>query len=307
MIVTDVISDDIKAVEIIIALLSMFLIGCMIGYLFEVLFRRFISAKKWINPGFMKGPWLPLYGFGLVLMFLLTFVVTKFMPKYLHFYNPLGNLYGNTYKIGPNISDLIPLLILGVGMTLLEFIAGLIFVKGFKVRLWDYSNMRGNIMGIICPVFSIIWFIVSIIYYYLINPFAYQGFITGYRYLFGSVESSQAAHFGTIFILGIAYGILIIDLCKSLGLFTKIVRITKESKIIDKYEKLRDDYKKKVTIARAELIDKIPENEKVKKRVEKAKNSANKFIRFVKKIVLIDPEKKKEDNYDKDGRPLKNE
>lgn len=35
-------------------------------------------------------------------------------------------------------------------MTLLELVAGLIFVKGFKVRLWDYTNDRGNFKGIIC-------------------------------------------------------------------------------------------------------------------------------------------------------------
>ena len=36
--------------------LFLFLVGCMAGYALEVLFRRFVTAKKWVNPGFMKGP-----------------------------------------------------------------------------------------------------------------------------------------------------------------------------------------------------------------------------------------------------------
>ena len=58
-----------NASRYLIVILFMFLIGAIIGYGLEVFYRRFFSAKKWVNPGFMKGPYLPLYGFGLVLMF----------------------------------------------------------------------------------------------------------------------------------------------------------------------------------------------------------------------------------------------
>ena len=30
-------------------------------------FRRFFSIRKWINPGFLNGPYLPMYGFGALL------------------------------------------------------------------------------------------------------------------------------------------------------------------------------------------------------------------------------------------------
>ena len=45
--------------------LYVFIIGSFLGYIAEVLFRRFVSMKRWINPGFLRGPCLPLYGFGL--------------------------------------------------------------------------------------------------------------------------------------------------------------------------------------------------------------------------------------------------
>lgn len=53
----------------------LFFIGSMAGWVIEVVFRRFFSSanpeRKWINPGFLSGPYLPLYGFSLCVLFLL--------------------------------------------------------------------------------------------------------------------------------------------------------------------------------------------------------------------------------------------
>ena len=43
---------------------------------------------------------------------------------------------------------------MAVGMTLIEYVAGVFCLKFLKVRLWDYSNLWGNVQGIICPLFS---------------------------------------------------------------------------------------------------------------------------------------------------------
>ena len=47
----------------------LFFIGSCLGWGIEVIFRKFFSHSnpqhKWINPGFLTGPYLPLYGFGL--------------------------------------------------------------------------------------------------------------------------------------------------------------------------------------------------------------------------------------------------
>ena len=42
-------------------------------------------------------------------------------------------------------------LVLLVSLTLLEYITGLIFIKGMHIKLWDYSKQWGNVQGIICP------------------------------------------------------------------------------------------------------------------------------------------------------------
>ena len=42
-----------------------FILGGTLGYFIELVFRRIVH-KKWINPGFLTGPCLPLYGVGTV-------------------------------------------------------------------------------------------------------------------------------------------------------------------------------------------------------------------------------------------------
>ena len=54
----------------------LFFIGCFGGWGAEVLFRKFCCPDTnpehhWINPGFLTGPYLPLYGFGLTAMSLI--------------------------------------------------------------------------------------------------------------------------------------------------------------------------------------------------------------------------------------------
>ena len=57
----------------------LFIIGSTIGWVIELLFRRFFSAHKWINPGFLVGPYLPLYGFGLCALFGLAYINIDFI------------------------------------------------------------------------------------------------------------------------------------------------------------------------------------------------------------------------------------
>ena len=159
---------------------TLFVVGSLIGWIIELFFRRFVSQKKWMNPGFLTGPYLPIYGFGVLV------------------------LYGvSNLSLGiPNqvLDVIIHILIIGVGMTLIEFVAGLIFIKGFKVKRWDYSNRKGNIMGIICPSFSLIWLVVGSLYYFLLNPLLVEGisWISEnliYTYFVGAVVGAMAVDF----------------------------------------------------------------------------------------------------------------
>ena len=46
----------------------LFMFGSVAGWVLELFFRRIFSMKKWINPGFLNGPYLPMYGFGTVIV-----------------------------------------------------------------------------------------------------------------------------------------------------------------------------------------------------------------------------------------------
>lgn len=56
--------------QVFLIVLYLFFFGGVGGWVLELLFRRFFSGanpeRKWLNPGFLFGPCLPLYGFGTV-------------------------------------------------------------------------------------------------------------------------------------------------------------------------------------------------------------------------------------------------
>ncbi len=207
--------------KILVAIATLFVIGSTAGYVIELLFRRFVSQKRWVNPGFMVGPYIPLYGFGTAILYGLSNVpLASFgLPKW-------GEV-------------LIILAAIGIALTLIELIAGLIFIKGLHMELWDYSNRWGNFKGLICPLFSLIWFGVGVAYYFLLNPVLVKAllFIAEYPLY--------------VFFIGIVVGMMVVDFCYSLHLATMIKKVSEQATIkFDEFkaviaEKVAPDKKKK--------------------------------------------------------------
>ena len=52
-------------------------------------------------------------------------------------------------------------LVAAAGITAIEFLFGLVLNVWLGLRMWDYSNMPGNILGQICPQFTALWFFLS--------------------------------------------------------------------------------------------------------------------------------------------------
>lgn len=50
----------------------------------------------------------------------------------------------------------------GAFITSVEFISGLILNKGLNLDVWDYSDLPGNILGLICPKMSLLWCLLCI-------------------------------------------------------------------------------------------------------------------------------------------------
>lgn len=113
-----------------LTLAFLFFIGSVSGWVMELFFRRFLShanpEHKWINPGFCTGPYLPLYGCGLCLLYLIAS---------LEKYNFIENSILNKAML---------FMLAAVCMTAIEYIAGVISIKTIKVRLWDYSDEWGT-------------------------------------------------------------------------------------------------------------------------------------------------------------------
>lgn len=199
---------------ILLILAFLFFIGSVFGWVLELFFRRFFSAnnpeRKWINPGFCTGPYLPLYGSGLCVLYLMAGI-----RPYINFGNKI-------------IDNVVLLVAMGLAMTVIEYIAGIISYKGFHVRLWDYSDEKGNIQGIICPKFSLAWGLLGVAYFYLVHP----NILDALDWLAHNLAMS--------FFIGLFYGVFIIDIVNSANLITKLRKIADENDVVVRYEELKN-------------------------------------------------------------------
>ena len=196
-----------------LVLAFLFLIGSVTGWVMELIYRRFFSKanpeRKWINPGFCTGPYLPLYGCGLCVVFLIAL---------LEDYNLIGNPFWNRMLL---------FVIAAVSMTVLEYIAGVMCLKVAKVRLWDYSEEWGNIQGIICPKFSLIWALLGAIYYFLIHSHILDAI--------GWLSQNLAFSF----VIGLYFGVFIIDVANSTQLVVKLKKFAEDNDVIIRYENIK--------------------------------------------------------------------
>ena len=197
-----------------LVLLFLFSVGSLFGWGLEVLFRRFFSKnnpeRKWINPGFLTGPALPLYGSGLVLLFLIAQLEKHVLPA------------------NPVLQKIVLFAMMAEVMTAIEYIAGWGCLKFAHVRLWDYTGMWGNIQGLICPLFSFFWTVLGAVYYFAIHPYILDAL----------TWLSQNLAFS--FFIGFFYGIFVIDLAHATQIMVTLRRFAAEKQIVIRYEELRE-------------------------------------------------------------------
>lgn len=182
----------------------LFFFGGVLGWFIELIFRRFFDKTNpehlWLNPGFLTGPCLPVYGFGAVALFSLSLIEA---------YISVFESYGIKWYI-------LMFIVMALIMTAIEFIAGIIFIKGMHIQLWDYSEEPGNIMGIICPKFTFFWGVLSALYYFVLFPPFLQLVIWFIEHPWFS------------FAVGVAFGIFVIDCAFSMHLGTVLRKRAKE-------------------------------------------------------------------------------
>ena len=135
-------------------LVWIFIIYAFIGWCAEVSFAA-VDSGKFVNRGFLNGPYCPIYGCGVVI------VVAVLTP----------------------IKESLFILFLGSMLltTVLEFLTGFILEKVFHNKWWDYSDKPFNIMGYVCLKFSILWGLACTFIMKVLHPSIYK-FITELLY-----------------------------------------------------------------------------------------------------------------------------
>lgn len=196
-----------------LTLAYLFFLGSLFGWVLELFFRKFFSAAnpehKWINPGFCVGPYVPLYGSGLCILYLLAYM-------------------GDVTGIEDTASGRALLFAgMAVSMTLIEYIAGIALLKWMKLRLWDYSMQWGNIQGLICPLFSFFWAVLGAAYYFLVHPHI----LDALDWLANNLAFS--------FVIGYFFGVFTIDIAYSCHLVARLKRFADENDVVVKYEALK--------------------------------------------------------------------
>jgi len=125
-------------------MLFSFSLFSILGWVLEVSYRS-IRAKRFVNPGLLRGPYLPLYGTAALILMLLAYMLE---PSHV----------------------LTKALAYCIATTGLELGVGLIGECLSRPRLWDYSNQRFNYRGHICLKFSLYWIFLAFAFEYIILP-----------------------------------------------------------------------------------------------------------------------------------------
>lgn len=122
----------------------LFLIYAFIGWVFEVTLSL-VTKKKFINRGFLIGPYCPIYGVGALFV---VFLLNSYLDR------PFG------------------LFILSMVIcSIVEYSGSFLLEKLFKTSWWDYSSKKFNINGRICLETMIPFGCGCLLVMYVVNPF----------------------------------------------------------------------------------------------------------------------------------------
>lgn len=120
------------------------LIYSFIGWCIEVV-NSLIVEKKFVNRGFLLGPYCPIYGFSAILMI----------------------FYLNQYR-----DNILTVFLLAVIVcSIMEYVVSYVMEKLFNARWWDYSNRKFNINGRVCLTNAVLFGLLGVFLVYFVNPF----------------------------------------------------------------------------------------------------------------------------------------
>lgn len=124
-------------------LIAFFIVYSFLGWTLESVTKT-ISQKKFVNSGFLFGPFCPIYGSGAVAMILI-----------------LNSYQGNYITI-----FILSFFIFSVW----EYFVGWLLEKIFHTKYWDYSYYKFQIKGRVCLVNSLTWGVLGVAFVEIIHP-----------------------------------------------------------------------------------------------------------------------------------------
>ncbi len=236
----------------------LFAIYSVIGWIFEVILG-ILQRHKFVNRGFLIGPYCPIYGFGGVAITLLLSNFIKTIDS--------TNLTDSIW-----ISSIIIMVICG----LLEYLTSYIMEKLFHARWWDYHRFRFNINGRICLETLIPFTIMG----QIILRYASPTFID----LINNINSNFLH-----VITGLILAIFITDISISYNLIHSFRKISNETK--DNTEEITQKVKEIISKSwrGRRLISAFPEvdvlKEKIRKKVKESKEKIEKTKKEIERII----------------------
>ena len=142
--------------EYFVNLLLLFFFYSFVGWCIEVTLKYF-QYHRFINRGFLAGPWLPIYGSGCAII---TFAVDK-----LSMLSRYESSFGSVFAVS--------FILCGV----LEYSASYFMEKRFHARWWDYSQKPMNLHGRIWIGNLMLFGLGGMMVYKITNPMIFRLFV----------------------------------------------------------------------------------------------------------------------------------
>ena len=118
-----------------------FIIMSICGWIMELIYSS-ITLHRLNIPGFLYGPWCPIYGTGAVII--MAFCDDK------NIFKKIGKIFVLT--------------------TILEYIVSVLLELIVGIKWWNYSNEFLNINGRVCLLYSVYWTVIGLIILKSIKP-----------------------------------------------------------------------------------------------------------------------------------------
>ncbi|MCR5796290.1 MAG: putative ABC transporter permease [Eubacterium sp.] len=224
----------------------------IIGWIWESIYESII-AKKLLNRGFLHGPYIPLYGSGAVVIFMVT------------------SRFRDTWWL---------LFIAGALVaTFLEEVTGRIMDRVFDIRCWTYSGYPGNIDDIICIPATFFWGVLSCLGVYYINR--------PLEYFLSSMEVRHIEYIILVItIIFVSDATISVKNALAFRFVIERVRIIKEE-IVKLRDKLENMVLKNENARESKEYHQL--NEKILKSMTEVEIYEGRVRRYIRRILSINP------------------